>query len=91
MQCPKCKSQRSRVVDSRDGDYHRARVRNCLSCKEPFGTVEIVLPDEANVRVVDDGGVLKFDLAYLDENKTYTTTRVEEENAVLEHSRYKWK
>lgn len=91
MQCPKCKSQRSNVVDSRDADYHRARVRNCLLCKEPFSTVEVVLPDEADIRIIDDGGILRFNLAYLGEDRTYTITIVEEENAVLKHSRYKWK
>lgn len=48
MQCPKCKFDNSKVIDSRsfsDGGVYRRRRHKCLTCSHHFSTLEIVLPE----------------------------------------------
>ena len=42
MQCPKCKSYESKVIDSRPSDNGIRRRRECLDCGERFSTWEFI-------------------------------------------------
>ncbi len=60
MQCPKCKSEDSRVVESRDAVSAVRRRRECLSCGVRFTTYERI--ERPNLAVIkSDGRKVLFD------------------------------
>lgn len=42
MQCPKCKNEKQKVLDSRSFGEETRRIRLCLNCKHKFVTFEKV-------------------------------------------------
>lgn len=60
MQCPKCKHDDSRVVESRDAGSATRRRRECLNCGTRFTTYERI--EHPNLAVVkSDGRKVLFD------------------------------
>lgn len=43
--CPNCGSDKSKVSDSRKKDEAIYRIRECTSCYEKYGTIEIMNVD----------------------------------------------
>ncbi len=62
MQCPRCSSVRSKVVDSRTSKDNRTikRRRECLDCAHRYTTVESILGEDLPVRK-RDGTSQEFD------------------------------
>lgn len=62
MQCPRCSSSKSKVVDSRTSKDNRTikRRRECLDCNHRFTTVESVMGEDLPVRK-RDGSSQEFD------------------------------
>lgn len=62
MQCPRCSSHKSKVVDSRTSKDNRTikRRRECLDCGHRFTTIEAVMGEDLPVRK-RDGSSQEFD------------------------------
>ena len=63
MICPKCHSDNSKCIDSRQNNKAAYRIRRyeCMNCNSRFTTKEVALSEESDfVYVIKDGDIKKI-------------------------------
>lgn len=74
MECPKCFSSKTKVLDSRRNMQYVKRIRKCESCSTKFNTWEISVSDAKDVLIrklsalINEEGIAKIIKSFI--NKT---------------------
>lgn len=53
MNCPRCHSSSTKVLESRPSDLNKRRRRECMDCEHRFATLEITLEEYRGLKYTE--------------------------------------